>query len=167
MIPLLFGNKKTVEFRLHTATLDIDKIVNYLIICSSVLNFVKDNTSSILKNPSSVLSGLNIRDIIYESNRNESSLFFDSVYEYIQQRKDYIYMCTKNGDIIADENNFKPYKIIKWSGESKTISRRSKKIMYNTFTHSHFNELVDSLNTVNISSEDDIISTQPVLNDDF
>mgnify|MGYP000978013104 CR=1 FL=1 len=32
MIPLLFGNKETVEFRIHTPTYDIDKILNFLLI---------------------------------------------------------------------------------------------------------------------------------------
>jgi len=118
LIPLLFGNKKTVEFRVHTATLDENKIINYLIICSSILEYTIKNTKSILENPF-IFSGMNISDIIFHSNSKQKSTFFDSIYSYMQERKDYVYKCVKNGDIIADEDNFYNNNIIKWSDDKK------------------------------------------------
>jgi hypothetical protein len=41
-IPALFGDNKTVEFRIHTPTDDITKVINWILICSSVLKYTDD-----------------------------------------------------------------------------------------------------------------------------
>ena len=43
-INMLFGaNVKTVEFRVHNATTNIDKLVNWLYICMAILNYAENN----------------------------------------------------------------------------------------------------------------------------
>lgn len=139
LIPLLFGNKKTVEFRVHTATLEENKILNYLIICSSILDYVKNNTTALLTKPN-IYTGMNIRDIIFNANQNQSSLFFDSIYDYMQQRKDYVYRCVKNGDIKADEDKFNPYYLIHWDNKKEaslpSFKRRGRSPYFNTLAAS-------------------------------
>jgi len=153
LIPLLFGNKKTVEFRVHTPTLDSNKIINYLVILSSILDYSMKYTNNILSSPL-ILSGLNIRDIIVESNPNASTLFIDNIFEYMQQRKDYIYRVTKKGDIIADENKFKNYNVMKWSSGNNsnlhTFKRRERFTFEPAIAHPVISneELQDALDAV-------------------
>lgn len=50
LIPLIFGNKKTVEFRYHDVSLNPDLVVNELIINSAIVQFVIKNQKDILEN---------------------------------------------------------------------------------------------------------------------
>lgn len=46
-INMLFGNgAKTVEFRIHSATTNSDKLVNWLYICMAILNYAENNLIS-------------------------------------------------------------------------------------------------------------------------
>lgn len=54
IIPLIFGNKKTIEFRLHTPTYDEQKVMNFLFICGAVVNYVKQHEKVILSNPETI-----------------------------------------------------------------------------------------------------------------
>src|SRR5690606_13696406 len=37
IIPLIFGNKQTVEFRIHTPTYNVDKVMYFLFLCGSIV----------------------------------------------------------------------------------------------------------------------------------
>lgn len=50
-IPLIFGNKKTVEFRHNEISTNPNLIINELILNASIVNYVIKNTEFILKNP--------------------------------------------------------------------------------------------------------------------
>jgi len=111
MIPLLFGNKQTVEFRLHTPTYDINKIMNYLVLCSSLINYVKENTQKILTDFKSV-STLNMTDLLYSTMPKDArgsdkyARLLNSVYGYINDRRDFMFNNAKRGNIKANEDEF-------------------------------------------------------------
>jgi len=110
LIPLLFGNKQTIEFRLHTPTYDIDKVLNYLVICGSIVNFVKDNTAKILNDFSSV-SNLSLSDILYSTIMNNkdiknSNRLLDNLMYYISTRRNFMYHQAQKGNIKANEDDF-------------------------------------------------------------
>lgn len=48
LIPLIFGNHQTIEFRIHTPTYNINKIVNFLMINTYIIDYVKLNYKQIL-----------------------------------------------------------------------------------------------------------------------
>jgi hypothetical protein len=118
LIPLLFGNKETIEFRLHTPTYDLDKIVNYLVLCTSIINFAKNNTKAILTQPE-ILMNLNLGDVVYkisgQMNSVEINRFADYVYAYIGHRRDYNYMESSRGDLIGNEDGFRVKNKIPWA----------------------------------------------------
>src|SRR4030042_2531301 len=118
LIPLLFGNKETIEFRLHTPTYDLDKIINYLALCTSIINFAKNNTTAILTKPE-VLANLNLGDVVYkisgQMNSGEINRFADYIYAYIGNRKDYNYNESSRGDIVGNEEGFKVRNKIPWA----------------------------------------------------
>jgi len=126
LIPLLFGNKETVEFRLHTPTYDHEKLVNYLVVCASIINFVKDNTSLILTKPE-ILHNLTLADIVYKVSAqlgvSACDKMADYIYNYLASRKDFIYHESRQGNIVGNEEKFIPRSFIKWgnNSSSKTI----------------------------------------------
>jgi len=107
LIPLLFGNKQTIEFRLHTPTYDIDKIINFLCICSSLINYVKENTTKILTNFSSI-KNMKLIDFVFNTTKDIkiSNKITDYIYSYIKNRIRYIYEASSAGVINPDEDKF-------------------------------------------------------------
>jgi hypothetical protein len=102
-IPLLFGNKQTIEFRIHTPTFDTNKVINYLIICSAIINYTINNLNSIIKN-SGCISNLTLSDVI--SNIIKDQIIRSEIIYYMDSRKSFIARQTSKGDIVADENKF-------------------------------------------------------------
>jgi len=114
LIPLLFGNKQTVEFRIHTPTYDANKIVNYLILCASIVNFTKNNLSNILKNSNSI-ANLTLHDLLLMTIPKKDNVIIAELSNYIDQRKEYINRRTRDGDLIAIEKDFRyNHKYVNW-----------------------------------------------------
>lgn len=101
-IPLIFGNKKTVEFRLHTPTLCPDKILYFLSTISIIVNYVKHNFDTILNNK--FIYDMDLKGIIYNTPKI-SSTFLSRLINYLDGRKVYSSRCKKQGEINYDENN--------------------------------------------------------------
>lgn len=81
-INMLFGNKtKTVEFRIHNATTNIDKLVNWLYICIAILNYAENGT------PNNNITLAHVIEFSYDA---DTATILDS---YIKERKAYNKMC--------------------------------------------------------------------------
>lgn len=48
LVPFIFTRKRTVEWRLHTPTLNFAKLSSWLFICSAIMKFVENNKSKII-----------------------------------------------------------------------------------------------------------------------
>lgn len=105
LIPLLFGNRQTIEFRIHTPTHDTNKVINYLILCTSIIEFTKTNTDGILKN-GATLANLTLSDLLLMTVGRKNNNIASEVTRYLDHRKDFITRCTGSGDLIADETKF-------------------------------------------------------------
>lgn len=115
LIPLLFGNKETVEFRIHTATLDEQKIMNFLLVCFAIIDFVKKNEKNILQS-NNFLKNIDIRYITHRmfndckiTDSNMISVLNNISNEitiYNQNRRHFIYNSISKGDIRCNEDNF-------------------------------------------------------------
>lgn len=113
LIPILFGNKQTVEFRIHTPTFDINKIFNYLVLCTSILEYVKINQNNILSNFDNY-TYLKLSDIFFSVNLKQTLI--NDLIKYSDARKKYIYSCISKGNLLAEENEFHyRYNKIKWN----------------------------------------------------
>lgn len=104
LIPLLFGNKQTVEFRIHTPTYDESKIINFLLLCSTIINYTIKRQSNIL-NDSKFLRNINLHDIIYDL--NYPSILNDGLSDYIAKRRDFVYNMNKKENNFFSESQFK------------------------------------------------------------
>tara|TARA_R110000851_G_scaffold315229_2_gene477563 strand:- start:11122 stop:12870 length:1749 start_codon:yes stop_codon:yes gene_type:complete len=105
LIPLLFGNKQTVEFRIHTPTHDTNKVINYLFLCATIINFTKENTSKIIKN-SALIANLTVHDILLNTIGKEDVQITKELSRYIDSRKEFISRRTRDGDLVANEDEF-------------------------------------------------------------
>lgn len=45
---MIFSNRGTAEYRMHTATLNAQKIINWLFMCNAIIKYAQDNAQLIL-----------------------------------------------------------------------------------------------------------------------
>lgn len=129
-IPLIFGNKQTVEFRIHTPTYDVDKIFLFIGLNAILINFTKKFEKEILSNERFFdIFPKGLEDVIkkyltsldsagaFRKNKSLSlSTMFDSFRYYISKRKQKIEILTGNGNIVIDESDLNNYRSpINWS----------------------------------------------------
>lgn len=104
----VFSNSRTIEFRLHTATLNFTKTLNWILICSAIVKFANSHTKEII---SGQISKISLNEIIegYSNNfrdkkeTNNNGLFIHKyLNEYINTRKIYFANKTKEKDFICD-----------------------------------------------------------------
>lgn len=100
-VPLIFGNKKTIEFRIHTPTYDIDKIMFFIFINAILINYTKENAASILK--SNIKYSLT--DIIneYSAQHSIDYGYFINIIKYINDRKKIVEDYNRRGQIYFKE----------------------------------------------------------------
>lgn len=81
-IPMLFGDSKTIEFRVHTPTNDIVKVVNWILICSAVLKY----TEMFVKNKLNLndYRNLTLKTVINEAYNYTLATYLN---RYIEERK--------------------------------------------------------------------------------
>ena len=118
IIPLLFGNKQTIEFRIHTPTYDVNKILPFIFMNSLIVNFTIKHQEKILKNKS-FLKDCNISEILYSQlevyNIHNKDQFRNLIYDYIEKRKNYCEMQILKGNILGTESEIPAPTSINWS----------------------------------------------------
>lgn len=144
MIPLIFGNKQTIEFRIHTPTYEVNKILPFIFMNALIVNFTIRNQASILKDKN-FLNHYNLSDILFNeidrhniSNRN---IFRDLMSDYIEKRKNYCERQILAGNILGTESEIPASNYIDWLDTQKS----KYSISYNTSTTSiNINDLKPS-----------------------
>lgn len=65
----LFGKRDTIEFRLHTPTLNSDKIINWLVMCVAIIKFAESNVKDCISSKK-----ISFKDVlnIYSTSRKTS-----------------------------------------------------------------------------------------------
>jgi hypothetical protein len=126
IIPLIFGNKETIEFRIHTPTYDIDKILNFLFINSYLIKYAMINQNKLLYDPY-FLDGERGRSIdrlirnysmnYIQLNNNDKEALLNYHLGYIDSRRQATYSQNCSGDIIGKEDDIYCYKAIDWNEE--------------------------------------------------
>lgn len=122
LIPLIFGNKQTIEFRIHTPTYDINKIIPFIFMNSLIVNFTIKNQERILKNKSFLnnydLFGILSSQIDTYDVLNRSC-FRDLMYNYIERRKNSCERQTLKGNILGTESEIPSQTDINWLGKQE------------------------------------------------
>lgn len=98
LIPIVFGNKATVEFRIHTPTTDYNKVISYMLMCGGILKYVQTNMKDILSG--SPMTTLN--DILYTTYREFPQLI-TRLSRYKDIRRNTTYEQNSQGNIRGNE----------------------------------------------------------------
>lgn len=109
MIPLLFGNKQTIEFRIHTPTTHPDKIMYFLTLVFAIVDMAKNHQDDILNNnlhASNYNNIINIMHVYCQGIGTKYAKYYDLSIKYWSIRHRYIKDCTRKGDFYADEDSF-------------------------------------------------------------
>lgn len=129
-IPLIFGNKQTVEFRIHTPTYDVNKIFMFIGLNAILINFTKIFEKEILENPNFLDAySLGIENIVkkyiicleqkggFKKNTTLSvSTINEALKSYTKSRKLIVEKLTAFGEIVIDEEKINtPGSIINWN----------------------------------------------------
>lgn len=108
LIPFLFENKQTIEFRLHTGTTNFYKAFAWLMICIALLRFAEQNTDMIL----AAKEKIRLIDIlsVFDNETKESDFLIKWLKEYISYRsKRYANLIIEHnmyGDEFTNDNKF-------------------------------------------------------------
>ena len=128
LVPLIFGNKQTIEFRIHTPTYDVNKILPFIFMNGLIVNFVIRNQKLIL-NRKNFINSWSLLDILYMQidqydipNRNK---FKDLLYSYIEIRKNYCENQILKGNILGTESEIPSPTHINWLKGQETKKKSS------------------------------------------
>ena len=128
ILPLIFGNKQTIEFRIHTPTYDVNKILPFIFMNSLIVNFVIRNQKLIL-NRKNFINSWSLLDILYMQidqydipNRNT---FKDLMCSYIEVRKNYCERQILKGNIVGTESEIPSPTYINWLKGQETKKKSS------------------------------------------
>lgn len=156
MIPLIFGNKQTIEFRIHTGTLDNNKIIMFMLLNSIIVNFVIQNTKSILEDPNFLLQNTKLANLLQFEIRNSKikdpsfkDFICKKILDYMMLRKEVTAQNNSKGDILGDESKINIHRpvdfftIINKEDEIKIDLIRNTKIQINQKYQSEKNIIVD------------------------
>lgn len=140
MIPLIFGNKQTIEFRIHTPTYDIHKIINFLLFNIYMIDFAAMNTKQILENPSFFVKIDNFREFIkiylkdIKLNNSSKRTLIDYHLSYINNRLKKTEQLNSEGLIEGDEDKIKCVPYITWNSIDSTVNEK-KSLVYDYFNN--------------------------------
>lgn len=118
-IPLIFGNKQTIEFRIHTPTFNSYRILMFLLFNSLLIKFAQKYQIKILQEPNFFNtinnngdSRSNLFNLLYfyknnENISNEVNLMICSLSQYFQTRKQVTESLTKNGKVEFEDKDIR------------------------------------------------------------
>lgn len=102
LMPAIFSDNQTIEFRIHQGTLNEIKVINWLLICTAIVRYSENNISSIIKGEKHSLKDI-IKaysyNFINKNNHNEKGSFLsDYLLEYIKERQETFKEAIQNED---------------------------------------------------------------------
>jgi hypothetical protein len=163
LIPLIFGNKQTIEFRIHTPTYDINKIIAFMTINIQIIEYVKHNSARILKD----MRIVDFRSILISNCSNGEEInFAEHVYDYFMERIRFNDQKCRESKLFFNESDvFTRFNIDMLNQELKFENTKSRISFEESpvFKTSYFNNnniTIDSLSSLGIKSTS---SKKPVL----
>lgn len=108
LIPLIFCNKATIEFRVHTSTFDVNKIIPFIFLNSFLINYTIHNQEEILANPKFLIKKTLQHVIGHCTNVNDNikdlGLLRDCLNMYVNERTVFTRSQNANGKIMGEEH---------------------------------------------------------------
>ena len=109
IIPLIWGNSGTVEFRVHPPTQSPQKVLNWLYICNAILAYAYKNSEKIAN--FAPLTDLKLQTIFFDV---YSSLLASKLLSYVEWRKEYMQNMDATGkkELVEDLTKVIPYSVL-------------------------------------------------------
>ena len=108
-IPLIWGKSSTCEWRVHTPTQNIHKVLNWLFICNAIEKYAYDNQDEIAN--FSDLRNLTLESVLKSVYSPDLASI---LINYIQWRKDYMLQNDATGSQeLADDLVDPPFSVLK------------------------------------------------------
>jgi len=98
LVPYIFSDRHTVEFRIHTPSSNPAKLINWLYICAGIVNFTKKFAPNYLDISLEKLTLKQIIKTVYGDSKDIS----DYLCKYIDWRKAFMNQCATSGDDIGN-----------------------------------------------------------------
>lgn len=96
----IFGKRDTIEFRIHTPTTNGDKIINWLLMCISVVRFAEENVDHCIK-----LNKIKLTDVLDYYGDTFATAYTKSLSQnlkdYYTQRVEYFEQDFRNKDFVS------------------------------------------------------------------
>lgn len=139
-IPLIFGNKQTIEFRIHTPTFDYYRIIMFLLFNSLLIKFTIKYQKSILQDPDffkKIISGSDSRNNLfsllyfYRNNEllsKEMITMVRSLTSYFNVRKQETEHLTRQGKIQFEDNEIQFFSEINFNSDRNIKLEKSIKL---------------------------------------
>lgn len=112
LLNMFFGHRHTCEFRLHQATTNSHKMVNWLYICNAIVKYADKYATEIIMSKDSI-SLQEVFDIYKDMNPNDKNAAFlsDYIYAYYKDRRDDFQRDWAKGEKVSewDMNKDKDY----------------------------------------------------------
>ena len=161
IIPLLFGNKQTIEFRIHTPTYDVNKIMPFIFMNALMINFTIRYQEFILKNKS-FLNNYDLFTMLSDQTNNYNipnmNTFRDLMYNYIEKRKNHCERQVLKGDILGTESDIPSSRDVDWL--SNKNNENNKNVSY--YSGSNLKKIMSTKNNhvlINKSTKPDVFNT--------
>ncbi len=128
LIPLIFGNKTTIEFRIHTPTYDMSKISMFLLLSTILVDYAKINTKNILEgNALNCSENQNrlmyiIKDYCNRNNISYRYSIYDRLVNYILTRQENTCHFSKLKGVLFDEEDYGNHSYFDWYSKISEIS---------------------------------------------
>jgi len=109
---LVFSSTRTIEFRLSSPTFNFTKVTNWLFICAAIITYAEKYSKEIISRKAKptlkdILSELKTHFGYYEFEDVVGSEISSYLCDYVDYRKELIAKATKNGDVLANNIEFK------------------------------------------------------------
>lgn len=163
VVPLIFGNKQTIEFRIHTPTYDVNKIFPFIFMNALIVNFVKKYQYSILKEKH-FLRDFTLSNILFNQidnyNINNRGSFRDLMYDYIEKRKNYCERQILKGNILGTESEIPSSNYINWLDNQNNKFKQyfNYKVKNNVHLVNPFDDFYNQIQTIRHSESVNLIS---------
>jgi len=153
LIPIIFTNHKTIEFRIHTPTYDYNKIMLFTMLCTEILAFAERNINFILDGKYG--SMINLRYVLNDALLvNNSNALRKILYNYcIKDRPKFINTNIMRGKIDPSEKDLIPHANILYGNLSKAST--FKYSPYDAATMDAAMQALDSLTATPASLDDE------------
>jgi hypothetical protein len=96
---VIFSDRNTIEFRVHTPTTNAQKVFNWLFICNAIVRFAEENAEKIITTPRKITLSEILR--YYTRFGEKGQTLSEYLISYVRSRKEEFYRDYEKGDYVS------------------------------------------------------------------